>query len=141
MRNLAQRSAAAAKEIKQLIGESVEKADAGARLVDHAGTTMQAIVQSIRSVTDIMGEITSASQEQTSGIDQINQAIAQMDQVTQQNAALVEEAAAAAGSLRDQAGGLARVVRVFKLAATHTTAHAPARPVADTAGVLRLTIS
>jgi methyl-accepting chemotaxis protein len=115
VRYLAQRSAAAAKEIKQLIGESVEKADAGAKLVDHAGATMQAIVQSIRSVTDIMGEITVASHEQTSGIEQINQAIAQMDQVTQQNAALVEEAAAAAGSLREQAGGLARVVRVFKL--------------------------
>ncbi|USX17831.1 methyl-accepting chemotaxis protein [Oxalobacteraceae bacterium OTU3REALA1] len=117
VRNLAQRSAAAAKEIKLLIGASVEKVDAGARLVDHAGSTMRAIVQSIRSVTDIMGEITSASQEQSAGIEQINQAIVQMDRVTQQNAALVEEASAAAAALQDQAGGLVRVVRVFKLAA------------------------
>ncbi|CAN7695894.1 methyl-accepting chemotaxis protein [Pseudoduganella sp. LjRoot289] len=127
VRNLAQRSAAAAKEIKTLIGDSVEKVDIGARLVDEAGSTMQAIVESIRSVTDIMGEITAASQEQTSGIDQINQAISQMDQVTQQNAALVEEAAAAAGSLQDQAGGLAQVVSVFKLNATHAAAVTPLR--------------
>ncbi|CAN7695850.1 methyl-accepting chemotaxis protein [Pseudoduganella sp. LjRoot289] len=127
VRNLAQRSAAAAKEIKTLIGDSVEKVDIGARLVDEAGSTMQAIVESIKSVTDIMGEITAASQEQTSGIDQINQAISQMDQVTQQNAALVEEAAAAAGSLQDQAGGLAQVVSVFKLNATHAAAVTPLR--------------
>ncbi len=95
VRNLAQRSAAAAKEVKTLIGDSVEKVDIGAKLVDQAGSTMQAIVNSIKSVTDIMGEITAASQEQTSGIEQINQAITQMDEVTQQNASLVEEAAAA----------------------------------------------
>jgi methyl-accepting chemotaxis protein len=133
VRNLAQRSAAAAKEIKTLIGDSVEKVDAGARLVDEAGSTMQAIVESIKGVTEIMGEITAASQEQTSGIDQINQAIAQMDQVTQKNAALVEEAAAAAGSLQDQAGSLARVVGVFTLNSRHTAAvtplHAARRPV------------
>jgi methyl-accepting chemotaxis protein len=115
VRNLAQRSAAAAKEIKTLIGDSVEKVDAGTRLVDQAGATMEQIVNSVRSVTDIMSEITAASQEQTAGIEQINQAIAQMDQVTQQNAALVEEAAAAAEALQDQAGNLAQVVSVFKL--------------------------
>ncbi|SFU99156.1 methyl-accepting chemotaxis protein [Pseudoduganella namucuonensis] len=125
VRNLAQRSAAAAKEIKTLIGDSVEKVDIGAKLVDQAGSTMQAIVESIKSVTDIMGEITAASQEQTSGIEQINHAIAQMDEVTQQNAALVEEAAAAAGSLQDQAGSLAQVVSVFKLNLTHATTVAP----------------
>jgi methyl-accepting chemotaxis protein len=115
VRNLAQRSAAAAKEIKGLIGDSVEKVDAGARLVDQAGATMDEIVESVKRVTDIMSEITAASAEQTSGIEQINQAISQMDQVTQQNAALVEEAAAAAESLQEQAGALAQVVGVFKL--------------------------
>ncbi|MET3134110.1 methyl-accepting chemotaxis protein [Oxalobacteraceae bacterium GrIS 1.11] len=117
VRSLAQRSAAAAKEIKTLIGDSVEKVEIGARLVDQAGSTMQAIVDSIKSVTDIMGDITAASQEQTSGIAQINRAIAQMDEVTQQNASLVEQAAAAATSLQDQAGNLAQVVGVFKIAA------------------------
>jgi methyl-accepting chemotaxis protein len=115
VRNLAQRSASAAKEIKTLIGDSVEKVDIGAKLVDQAGVTMEEIVASVKRVTDIMGEITSASREQTSGIEQINQAISQMDQVTQQNAALVEEAAAAAASLQDQAGTLSQVVSVFKL--------------------------
>ena len=115
VRSLAQRSAAAAKEIKTLIGDSVEKVDAGTKLVGQAGSTMQEIVESVRRVTDVMSEITAASQEQTSGIEQINQAIAQMDEVTQQNAALVEEAAAAAASLQDQAGNLAQVVSVFKL--------------------------
>jgi methyl-accepting chemotaxis protein len=128
VRNLAQRSAAAAKEIKMLIGDSVEKVDAGARLVDQAGATMDEIVKSVKSVTDIMGEITAASQEQTEGIEQINQAIAQMDQVTQQNAALVEEAAAAAESLQDQAGNLAQVVSVFKLDAMQGQAPARATP-------------
>jgi methyl-accepting chemotaxis protein len=118
VRNLAQRSAAAAKEIKGLIGDSVEKVDLGARLVEQAGTTMDEIVDSVKRVTDIMSEITCASQEQTSGIEQINQAISQMDQVTQQNAALVEEAAAAAESLQEQAGALAQVVSVFKLDVT-----------------------
>ena len=115
VRNLAQRSAAAAKEIKNLIGDSVQKVDAGSRLVDDAGSTMQEVVASVRRVTDIMGEITAASQEQTTGIEQINQAVIQMDSVTQQNAALVEQAAAAAASLQHQAGSLAQVVGVFKL--------------------------
>ena len=115
VRNLAQRSAGAAKEIKELIGDSVGKVDSGARLVDQAGATMKEIVTSIQRVTDIMGEITTASQEQTSGLDQINQAIGQMDDITQQNVALVEEAAAAAGSLQDQASMLSKVVGVFTL--------------------------
>ncbi len=115
VRNLAQRSAAAAKEIKGLIDTSVGNVSEGAQLVGEAGKTMTEIVDSVRRVTDIMGEITAASQEQTSGIDQINQAISQMDQVTQQNAALVEEAAAAAGSLQEQAVSLVKTVSVFKL--------------------------
>jgi methyl-accepting chemotaxis protein len=115
VRTLAQRSAAAAKEIKELITTSVTNVDAGARLVDTAGTTMEQVVTSIRRVTDIMAEITSASQEQTGGIEQVNGAIGQMDQATQQNAALVEEAAAAAGSLQDQASRLAEAVGVFKI--------------------------
>jgi methyl-accepting chemotaxis protein len=115
VRNLAQRSAAAAKEIKALIGDSVGKVDAGTALVAKAGHTMQEIVASIRRVTDIMGEITGASEEQTRGIAQVSQAITQMDQVTQQNAALVEEAASAAHSLREQAGQLVEAVSVFKL--------------------------
>jgi len=115
VRNLAQRSAAAAKEIKTLIDDSLDKVDAGSMLVTQAGTTMTEVVDSIQRVTDIMGEITSATQEQSSGIEQVNQAIGQMDQVTQQNAALVEEAAAAAASLHDQADALTAIVAVFKL--------------------------
>jgi methyl-accepting chemotaxis protein len=115
VRTLAQRSAAAAKEIKTLIGDSVEKVDAGTALVDKAGATMEQVVTSIGRVTDIMAGISSASQEQTGGIEQVNQAIGQMDEVTQQNAALVEESAAAAGSMQDQAAQLAQVVSVFKL--------------------------
>ena len=115
VRNLAQRSAAAAKEIKTLIGDSVDKVEEGSRQVAEAGKTMDEIVDSVRRVTDIMAEIQAASQEQTQGIEQINQAITQMDQVTQQNAALVEEAAAAAASLQEQAGGLSQVVSVFQL--------------------------
>ncbi|MDM0027339.1 methyl-accepting chemotaxis protein [Variovorax saccharolyticus] len=115
VRSLAQRSAAAAKEIKTLIGDSVEKVEEGSKQVAEAGKTMEEIVDSVKRVTDIMGEITAASQEQTSGIEQINQAITQMDQVTQQNAALVEEAAAAAGSLQEQAGSLSQVVSMFRL--------------------------
>ena len=115
VRNLAQRSAAAAKEIKSLIDDSLEKVNAGSALVTQAGTTMTEVVDSIQRVTDIMGEITSATLEQSSGIEQVNQAIGQMDQVTQQNAALVEEAAAAASSLHDQADALTAVVAVFKL--------------------------
>ncbi|MFM9925892.1 methyl-accepting chemotaxis protein [Variovorax sp. H27-G14] len=116
VRNLAQRSAAAAKEIKGLIDESVGKVGEGSQLVGEAGKTMQAIVGSVRRVTDIMGEISAASHEQTSGIEQINHAVAQMDQVTQQNAALVEEAAAAAQSMQQQAGNLVQSVSLFKLA-------------------------
>jgi methyl-accepting chemotaxis protein len=130
VRTLAQRSAAAAKEIKGLIGDSVDKVDAGAKLVDQAGATMEQVVESIRRVTDIMAEITHASQEQTGGIEQVNQAIGQMDQVTQQNAALVEESAAAAASMQDQAAKLAQAVGVFKLdvqAATAVPAAAPAK--------------
>ncbi|VTU20201.1 methyl-accepting chemotaxis protein [Variovorax sp. RA8] len=115
VRNLAQRSAAAAKEIKGLIDDSVGKVDAGTALVGEAGKTMEEIVGSIRRVTDIVGEISAASHEQTQGIEQINQAITQMDQVTQQNAALVEEAAAAAQSMQEQAGSLVEAVSVFKL--------------------------
>ncbi|WP_366915051.1 methyl-accepting chemotaxis protein [Polaromonas sp.] len=115
VRNLAQRSAAAAKEIKTLIDDSVDKVQEGSTQVAEAGKTMDEIVDSVKRVTDIMAEITAASQEQTSGIEQINQAITQMDQVTQQNAALVEEAAAAAGSLQEQASSLSQVVSVFKL--------------------------
>jgi methyl-accepting chemotaxis protein len=115
VRSLAQRSAAAAKEIKTLIGDSVEKVEEGSKQVAEAGRTMDEIVGSVRRVTDIMGEITAASQEQTSGIEQINQAITQMDQVTQQNAALVEEASAAAQSLQEQAGSLVQAVSIFKL--------------------------
>ncbi len=115
VRNLAQRSAAAAKEIKVLIDDSVSKVEEGGKQVAEAGKTMDEIVDSVKRVTDIMAEITAASQEQTSGIEQINQAITQMDQVTQQNAALVEEAAAAAQSLQEQAGGLSQVVSVFRL--------------------------
>jgi methyl-accepting chemotaxis protein len=115
VRNLAQRSAAAAKEVKGLIDDSVGKVEAGSQKVAEAGQTMDEIVASVRRVTDIMGEIAAASQEQTTGIEQINQAITQMDQVTQQNAALVEEAAAAAASLQDQAGNLSQLVGVFRL--------------------------
>ncbi|CAN7301577.1 methyl-accepting chemotaxis protein [Variovorax sp. LjRoot84] len=115
VRNLAQRSAAAAKEIKGLIDDSVGKVDAGSQLVGEAGKTMEEIVGSVKRVTDIMGEITAASHEQTQGIEQINQAITQMDQVTQQNAALVEEAAAAAQSMQEQAGNLVEAVSVFRL--------------------------
>ncbi|SCK60290.1 methyl-accepting chemotaxis protein [Variovorax sp. HW608] len=126
VRNLAQRSAAAAKEIKGLIDDSVGKVEEGSRQVAEAGRTMDEIVGSVKRVTDIMGEITAASQEQTSGIEQVNQAIAQMDQVTQQNAALVEEAAAAAGSLQDQATSLVQAVSVFRLDAHAQVKAAPA---------------
>jgi methyl-accepting chemotaxis protein len=115
VRSLAQRSAAAAKEIKVLIDDSVSKVGEGSGQVAQAGKTMEEIVDSVKRVTDIMAEITAASQEQTQGIEQINQAITQMDQVTQQNAALVEEAAAAAQSLQEQAAGLSQVVSVFRL--------------------------
>ena len=115
VRNLAQRSAAAAKEIKELISDSVEKVGSGTKLVDEAGKTMEEIVTSVKRVTDIMSEITAASQEQSAGIEQVNQAITQMDEVTQQNAALVEQAAAAAESMQEQAENLARAVGSFRL--------------------------
>ena len=115
VRNLAQRSAGAAKEIKGLIGDSVDKVGVGARLVDQAGATMGEVVASVQRVTAIMGEITVASKEQSAGIDQVNDAIIHIDEITQQNAALVEEAAAAAASLQEQADNLSRVVSVFKL--------------------------
>ena len=115
VRTLAQRSANAAKEIKLLIDDSVEKVDSGTTLVSEAGATMDEIVEGVQRVTAIMKEIAAASTEQASGIEQINQAIAQMDQVTQQNAALVEEAAAASDSMQDQAARLEQVVSLFKL--------------------------
>ncbi|HEX5338891.1 MAG TPA: methyl-accepting chemotaxis protein, partial [Gallionella sp.] len=115
VRNLAQRSAAAAKEIKTLIGDSVEKVEGGSKLVAQAGQTMEEIVTSIKRVTDIMSEITAASAEQSQGIEQVNTAITQMDEVTQQNAALVEEAAAAAESLEEQAQNLSVSVGTFKV--------------------------
>jgi methyl-accepting chemotaxis protein-1 (serine sensor receptor) len=115
VRSLAQRSAQAAKEIKTLIEDSVSKVGAGSQQVERAGATMQEIVASVKRVTDIMGEISAASEEQSSGIDQVNRAVSQMDEVTQQNAALVEEAAAAAGSLQEQAKRLAEAVAVFKI--------------------------
>ena len=129
VRTLAQRSAAAAKEIKGLIGDSVDKVEIGTRLVDQAGSTMHEVVSSIQRVTDIMAEISAASQEQTSGIEQINQAISQMDNVTQQNAGLVEEAAAASEALQNQAGKLAELVSVFRLD-DRVQAAAPAAPAA-----------
>ena len=132
VRNLAQRSAAAAKEIKVLINDSTDKVDTGGRLVDEAGLTIGKVVSSVRQVSDIMGEIAAASEEQSAGIDQINQAIVQMDEVTQQNAALVEQSAAAAASLQEQAIGLERAVSVFVLSGKPMGAApkmpAPARP-------------
>jgi methyl-accepting chemotaxis protein len=118
VRSLAQRSATAAKEIKDLIDDSVTKVDTGSRLVTDAGTTMREVVEGVRRVSDIVAEITAASQEQSAGIEQVNQAILQMDQVTQQNAALVEEAAAASESLQDQARALVDSVSVFKVSGT-----------------------
>ncbi|VXB31158.1 methyl-accepting chemotaxis protein [Massilia sp. 9I] len=134
VRNLAQRSAAAAKEIKGLINDSSEKVASGSRLVAEAGATMQEIVDSVRRVTDIMGEITSASQEQTAGIEQINQAVVEMDNVTQQNAALVEEAAAAAEAMKEQAATLNAAMAAFRVeggeqAAAPAAARGAQRPV------------
>ena len=125
VRSLAQRSASAAKEIKELISDSVSKVDAGGKLVDEAGSTMTEIVTSVRHVADIMSEITAASQEQSAGIEQVNQAITQMDEMTQQNAALVEQAAAAAESLQEQSEVLAKAVSVFKLSVTDTQNRTP----------------
>jgi methyl-accepting chemotaxis protein len=125
VRNLAQRSAAAAKEIKTLIGDSVDKVSVGNALVEQAGITMSEVVDSVKHVTDIMAEITMAGREQRAGIEQINLAVTEMDTVTQQNAALVEEAAAAAEALQDQATHLAQVVSIFKLASTTDIAVLP----------------
>ena len=127
VRILAQRSSSAAKEIKLLIDTSVDKVEAGTRLVNQAGSTMEEIVASVKRVTDIMGEIASASSEQEAGIEQINQAISEMDTVTQQNAALVEEAAAAATSLQEQATDLEQVVSLFRLAAPQGAVVTPMR--------------
>ncbi len=115
VRALAQRSAGAAREIKTLIGASVEKVDAGSRQVDQAGSAMDGIVEQVRRVSQLLGEISNATVQQTSGIEQVNGAVAQLDQVTQQNAALVEESAAAAESLKQQAARLAEVVAVFRV--------------------------
>ncbi|MBB3214271.1 methyl-accepting chemotaxis protein [Herbaspirillum sp. Sphag1AN] len=115
VRSLAQRSASAAKEIKELISDSVEKVSIGSKLVNDAGDTMTEVVDSVQRVSDIIGEISSASQEQASGIEQINHSIAQMDAVIQQNAALVEQAAASAGALQHQADNLHESVRIFKI--------------------------
>jgi methyl-accepting chemotaxis protein len=137
VRSLAQRSAAAAKEIKGLIGDSVERVDAGARLVDEAGRTMEEIVSSVKRVTDIMADIRAASEEQSRGIEHINGALGQMDEATRQNAALVQQASAAAASLQEEAERLAQVVSVFQidgaqgplaqLAAARATRPAPQR--------------
>ncbi|MYM84910.1 methyl-accepting chemotaxis protein, partial [Duganella sp. FT50W] len=117
VRNLAQRSAAAAKEIKELISDSVQQVENGSQLVEQAGATMENVVDSVRRVTDIMSEISAAGEEQRAGIEQVNTAIAGMDAVTQQNAALVEEATAASQSMQDQAAALSELVSVFRLAA------------------------
>ncbi|MHB1334255.1 MAG: methyl-accepting chemotaxis protein [Sulfuriferula sp.] len=125
VRNLAQRSAGAAKEIKTLIGDSVEKVDAGSKLVDQAGEAMGDIVTSVELVTDIMSGIATASQQQSAGIEQVNQAVGQMDEMTQQNAALVEQASAAAESLQDQAVMLAQLVGAFKLVSGAQASYIP----------------
>ena len=133
VRSLAQRSAAAAKEIKSLIGDSVDKVESGSKLVAQAGSTMDEVVASVRRVTDIIAEISAASQEQSAGIEQVNQAITQMDQVTQQNAALVEQAAAAADSLQEQAGSLSDTVSVFRVSGIgHSSARATKKKTTST---------
>jgi methyl-accepting chemotaxis protein len=138
VRNLAGRSAEAAKEIKSLITASVERVEQGTALVDQAGVTMTEVVSSIKRVTDIMGEISAASIEQSAGVSQVGEAISQMDQVTQQNAALVEESAAAAESLKGQAQQLVQTVAVFKLAqGTKAAAQVPTTPAGAPAGVER----
>ncbi len=135
VRNLAQRSANAAKEIKGLIGDSVDKVGAGSKLVADAGATMDEIVGSVKRVTDIIGEISAASQEQSAGIEQVNQAVAQMDRVTQQNAALVEQAAAAAESMEQQANDLSNVVAGFKTPGSNApTRVVSSRPAGQTTG-------
>ncbi|MYN01798.1 HAMP domain-containing protein [Pseudoduganella sp. DS3] len=134
VRNLAQRASGAAKEIKQLIDNSVAQVEEGSRLVDQAGSTMQEVVTSVRQVSDIIAEISSASGEQSAGIEQINEAVVQMDNATQQNAALVEQAAAAAGALQDQAASLSQAVSVFRLAnAPHAAVAVLSKPSAQRA--------
>ncbi|SFC78744.1 methyl-accepting chemotaxis protein [Massilia yuzhufengensis] len=133
VRNLAQRSAAAAKEIKALIDSSNGEVDAGSRLVAEAGVTMDEVLASVARVTDIMSEITAASQEQSSGIEHVNRSVNAMDEATRQNAALVEEASAAAQAMQDQAAELARAVRLFRLADSQAAAPAPVRRAALTA--------
>jgi hypothetical protein len=129
VRSLAQRSAEAAREIKALIGSSVDKVEAGSRLVADAGSTMGEIVASVQRVSDIIGEITAAASEQSGGIGAVNTSVAQLDQMTQQNAALVEQSAAAAESLKEQAARLAEVVGAFQLGGAGMVAAAPpARP-------------
>ncbi|TPQ31095.1 chemotaxis protein, partial [Burkholderia ubonensis] len=132
VRTLAQRSAVAAKEIKELIETSVTHVAAGSALVSNAGTTMDEIVRSVRRVTDIMGEIASASSEQSTGIEQVNVAVTQMDEVTQQNAALVEQATAAAQSMADQADSLKAAVAIFKVESRSQPAAAPVAAAART---------
>ena len=129
VRNLAQRSASAAKEIKHLIDDSVHQVDTGTKLVEQAGVTMAEVVASVKRVTDIVAEISAASQEQSTGIEEVNRAIVQMDEATQQNAALVEQAAAAAQSMQDQAANLAQVVSVFKLDLAQAQPKTPVRSV------------
>ena len=136
VRTLAGRSAAAAKEIKALVGDSVGKVEEGSRLVSEAGATMQEIVESIGRVTTIMSDITLASQEQSVGIEQVNEAITQMDQVTQQNAALVEEAAAASEAMREQAYALSQLVATFRF--EQDTAGAAKAPQPGTGSALAL---
>jgi Methyl-accepting chemotaxis protein len=118
VRSLAQRSATAAKEIKALIEDSTGKVADGAALAEKAGRTMEEIVASVQRVTDIMGEISAASQEQAAGIEQVNQTIVQMDETTQQNAALVEEASAAARAMEEQAASLAQAIAAFRTTAS-----------------------
>ncbi|CAB5658506.1 Ribose and galactose chemoreceptor protein [Delftia tsuruhatensis] len=134
VRTLAQRSAAAAREIRGLIGASVERVEDGARLVADAGSAMEGIVQSVQRVADTIGEITAASTEQSAGVAQVNQAVGHLDQMTQQNAALVEESAAAAQSLREQAEQLSRTVAVFKVAHNAASPAAKAAPLVRSAG-------
>ncbi|HEY0823283.1 MAG TPA: methyl-accepting chemotaxis protein, partial [Ramlibacter sp.] len=138
VRNLAQRSAAAAREIKALIGDSVGKVDAGARQVDEAGRTMEEIVASVKQVSDLIAEIAAASQEQSAGIEQVNTAVTQMDQVVQQNASLVEEATAATESMKAQAGALLQVVSRFRLRADDGVQPAAQQPPPQASGPLPL---
>ena len=141
VRNLAQRSAAAAREIKELINTSVSNVEAGTALVDSTGATMNEIVSSVTRVSDIMAEILAAGEEQTAGIQQINEAVSHMDQATQQNAALVEEAAAATGALQDQAHALQQMVGVFKVDTQAGSANQPQGPGRARVGQQRMALA